>query len=266
MKLKITYLRVDAHIKNPGSRGGKIIGRTKSGEPIYASSKAKKGFASSRLQKGNVGKFGFREGTKKSKMMQLVSRTEGATNAEIFNKTGLDFRDLTPLVEEGRVVVESTPSGRRYRLPSSSPSKSEKAGRVLFHGTSSEAVAGIKKHGLIPGRGKGADEFAKSQGWSVYKYDVGERAMSVFMAHNKEDAETYADYASDVAGGESVMLQITVPSTHVHFIKEDEQQPGLGVRFVGGIPPDWIKQVRIDEDIKSKILHSVIAVSVAKSL
>ena len=37
MNLKLTGLRVDIGAVGPGSRGGRVIGRTKSGKPIYAS-------------------------------------------------------------------------------------------------------------------------------------------------------------------------------------------------------------------------------------
>lgn len=42
MNLQITGLRIDAHIKKPGSRGGKIIGYRK-GEPIYGKKVTAKG-------------------------------------------------------------------------------------------------------------------------------------------------------------------------------------------------------------------------------
>ena len=81
MDLKITGLRldvVDTHVKNPGSRGGRLIGRTKSGEPIYASSKTKRGFASKRLQTQKSKEQGSKTQKPEKREVKLTKHSVGS--------------------------------------------------------------------------------------------------------------------------------------------------------------------------------------------
>ena len=119
---------------------------------------------------------------------------------------------------------------------------------ALFHGTSSESLDAILKDGLVPHKGLGADEWAKSKGYNAYKYDLkGARRVSVYMTHDLRLAKTYANRASKVAGGQPIVLHIRIPKSQRNLLVEDERELN-GWRFKGKIQSKWIDVLSKNEE------------------
>lgn len=148
-------------------------------------------------------------------------------------------------------------SGRPGEIGGSSPF-------VVFHGTSSAALASIKKNGLIPHAGKGGDEYWKmSHGHEFTNSEIranptiiGDRKASVYLADTPEHANTFARFATEVnPGSRPVILEVDIPKAVAERVRPDEgfishgvQTPGA-YRFKGPIRPEWIKgQVILSPD------------------
>lgn len=122
---------------------------------------------------------------------------------------------------------------------------------LVFHGTS-EAVRGdIRKSGLQPGGGEGADKaFAAINKKTIEAHhgesyarltpvQIAERKGSVFVATEPAVAKTYADLVSKVGGTTPLVLAIRIPAERAATLKRDEFGPDI--RTLGSIPPEWIK-------------------------
>jgi len=118
---------------------------------------------------------------------------------------------------------------------------------AYFHGTASEALASIKKHGLVPAGGRGGDAWARENGW----YRFGDRTAAVYLAADSKTAKQYATYAVEANPGSApVLLAIKVPSTAKSRIASDEFE-NQGYRFDGTIPPDWIRVIGADGSMRA---------------
>lgn len=149
----------------------------------------------------------------------------------------------------------------------------DKAGVNFYHGTSSAAVKSIMEKGLMSGVGAGADAWAKENNLNVYKYTTGERKLSVYLSDNQFSSKTYASYAKKMnPGSDAIILSISVPKDQLHKIKTDEYGGGSiqvgrleipssekGFRFVGKIPPGWIKRIT-KKDSESTTIFAVVLV------
>lgn len=130
---------------------------------------------------------------------------------------------------------------------------------VLFHGTSSQAIAAIKRQGLRPHAGKGGDAWAKQQG---QEFDIEGRQTTVFLTQWVDTAEEYGQHARAVnPNSESVILQITIPKAYTQNLVFDEaSDPEEGAwKYNGPIPPAWIKLVTEHEYNKPPIVQKLAA-------
>lgn len=126
---------------------------------------------------------------------------------------------------------------------------------VLFHGTSSAALASIKKDGLKPGGGKGGDAwFTVSRGHSFndahpeFKAQpglIGDRKASVYLADTADHALMFSSIAQKMhPGSQPVVLEVDIPQSAVEKIHYDEgfRDPESGAfRFKGVIRPEWVR-------------------------
>jgi len=131
---------------------------------------------------------------------------------------------------------------------------------AMFHGTSSNALDAIKKDGLKPVGGKGADTWAveairqgaffrdttpEEEIRRLYRSRaeaiIGDRKSSVFLTEDINHAKYFARFASSefAAGGEPVILKIVIPKEVAsQRLVEDELSEDR--RFKGPIPPSWV--------------------------
>jgi hypothetical protein len=136
---------------------------------------------------------------------------------------------------------------------------------VMFHGTTTAAVASIKEKGLVPAGGAGADAWAHKEGMAQWLgITTTKRPQSSFVSERAEDALTYARYATEVSGGQAILLQIDIPAQHFDtHAKADELARGRGAyRFEKGIPPEWITVLPTDyltkADDSTRRLYAVV--------
>jgi hypothetical protein len=118
-------------------------------------------------------------------------------------------------------------------------------GDFLYHGTSTEALKTIKRDGLIPSGGKGADDFVSGIGGygSKSNWQIGDRKISVFVADNLRAAGQFAGMAKQInPGSEEVILRIDIPKgERGKLVMDSKSDPALGAwMFKGPIPPSWI--------------------------
>lgn len=133
-----------------------------------------------------------------------------------------------------------------------------KGADLVWHGTTTEALASIKEHGLIPHGGKGADAYLY-QNFDPKKYDLavftaGDRALSVYVTHDIRQAHEFSNYATEVSSGKSLILAIEIPKEHQSRIVKDEQDV-QALRIKGSIPPEWIRRVDNKGNIVALLQH-----------
>lgn len=128
-----------------------------------------------------------------------------------------------------------------------------------YHGTSSAAIASIKKHGLIVGQEGGGDEWIRSNP-EEFEEDI-DRPKSVYTAYSVQDAVQYSKYAAKVSGGTPVVLRIEIPLSVFNKYAIDDETAAGAVRFERTIPPEWI--TILDDKIKkeqvdTKVVYAVV--------
>lgn len=140
--------------------------------------------------------------------------------------------NVTPLLAD---VAKFDPN--QPREPKGSPVGGRWRG---FHGTSDRALKSILEHGLL--------ETPPQRNYELGYYDSPKyptRGKSVFMTQEINAAIAYALNSDSHA---PIILEVEVPDEFVDVIRRDELD-SRSVRFVGRIPPAWIKAVRrIDGD------------------
>lgn len=113
--------------------------------------------------------------------------------------------------------------------------------KILFHGTSREAIDKILMNGLIAGAGRGGDAWLIQNNPFAYQaYHLGDRDVAIYMSPDKEHAEQYAELASEITDSDPVLLKIRIPKEEASKLEEDDQDE-LGLRFCCKIPPEWIE-------------------------
>ncbi len=121
-------------------------------------------------------------------------------------------------------------------------------GGTFYHGTSSVNLPSVRRDGIVPNQGGGADDHAIKTGGGNYGTtfrDVPDRTNSVFLSASPEAASVFAAKTVKLRGGECVVLKIELPSTR--GLVPDEADGNKSFRFVGTIEPDWIKNAyRVD--------------------
>jgi hypothetical protein len=148
---------------------------------------------------------------------------------------------------------------------------------IFYHGTDSRNIDSILREGLIPKKSPGADAWANRYAPDISgNTKVAHRAPSVFLAKTPSHARQFAIYAADVNNTDKgAIFKITVPTTEIARLKEDEIDTSWGFRFEGAIPPSWIthhttttitseeKQARkswtVDPDPLSLLIESLFA-------
>jgi hypothetical protein len=116
----------------------------------------------------------------------------------------------------------------------------------LFHGTSAQAFESIKKEGLIPKAGKGADEWAVKHGYFAQELLSRDGVMnSVFLSKDINQAEKYAQLAAEVTGSKPVLIAVNVPVKEVKagLFRPMPDVGGdsiSGLRVQAKIKPEWI--------------------------
>lgn len=111
---------------------------------------------------------------------------------------------------------------------------------IFFHGTIDQAIDSIKKNGLVPKGGRGADTWAVEKSFG-YPEAMLKRQPAVFMTLNPYTAWRFADYAKEVnPGSDAVVLEIKIPVDRLSKLESDDQLSGAW-RSLDRIPPEWIK-------------------------
>lgn len=82
--------------------------------------------------------------------------------------------------------------------------------KTLYHGTTSVDLDSIHRFGLVPGRAKGGDTWAKDHMHQLAR-NAAKREPSVFVADNEADATNFARLAAEEMGGDPVLLVLHVP-------------------------------------------------------
>jgi hypothetical protein len=113
---------------------------------------------------------------------------------------------------------------------------------LAFHGTSSEALGGIRKEGLIPKKGAGADTWAEENGFHTQELLLRDGALSVFLSPDPTEASKYAQLAAEVTGSKPVLIRLNVPVKEINagMFEPDFGGDRLGVRTARPIPREWI--------------------------
>lgn len=126
---------------------------------------------------------------------------------------------------------------------------------ILFHGTASASLESIRKNGLIPKGGLGAEHGlsvtvdAEGVLRNIQTFQIGNREGSVFMAYDSKSAQEYARWATKAnPGSKAVLLVIQVPKGIT--LKGDEFD-AQAVRFNGVIPSEWIRVVGPDGELRT---------------
>lgn len=120
---------------------------------------------------------------------------------------------------------------------------------TFFHGTSTAALAAIKKEGLRPVAGKGADAWAAANRWDNHiidevKTEISGRKSSVYVTSDLRTANQFAAYAQDInPGSQAVVLRVDIPEEGLSAVKFDEISDDRmrAYRYNGTIPPAWIR-------------------------
>ena len=117
---------------------------------------------------------------------------------------------------------------------------------TLYHGTVDAALRAIKRDGLVPAKGKGADEAAREAGSKVGAAS-NLRRPSVFMIGSPEPAAMFAAYAATINKAAPIVLEVKLPPTVAKLAKTDELFDDAdnlaAVRFEQPIRPEWITRV-----------------------
>lgn len=144
--------------------------------------------------------------------------------------------------------------GRFAGGDSEAPKSGEESYHVALHGTARKYWQSIKKYGLVPSKGEGADAIAAKMGDKHFQeMKVGGRAASVYVADaepSREDAEMAAQYFSALTGAgnnsQPMVLELHIPENEwntkvIHDPKDDPYAPHqVAFQFQGTIKPEWI--------------------------
>lgn len=93
--------------------------------------------------------------------------------------------------------------------------------KTLYHGTSSLNLECIKALGLVPGRAKGGDEWAKAH-MRRLAFAARFREPSVFVADNVPDAAQFAHISVEEVGGDPIVITLHVPEREFATFVADE--------------------------------------------
>lgn len=100
----------------------------------------------------------------------------------------------------------------------------------MYHGTTDQFLEAIAKEGLKLN--------APTRNWGESLYE-GDRAQSVYVTDNVDNAKTYARQADSNGNGNPVVLKIRIPE-NVTLLRDEQDVGGGSWRLPQDIPPDWI--------------------------
>lgn len=134
----------------------------------------------------------------------------------------------------------------RWSAQDFAEAKAQKLRYIFYHGTSKQALEGIRKDGLVPAGGKGAFAAHAQLGGFLGKVmsfflSMGDRKASVYMTSSPTTAETYAQEVAKATGADPLVLRVRFPVGKYDQLVDDPHASG-GVRLKGEIPPQWIDQ------------------------
>lgn len=158
---------------------------------------------------------------------------------------------------EGRpgMIGGSGPGGTAST--SNQPANIDPQTLIVYHGTQDELLTSIKEKGLIPGGGGMTWRTSES------RYYVGDRAVSVFMTKNKNEAMQYAEHAAFVHNdyyetvAHPLLLKITIPKEFQNKIVTEPDNPNI-VRLDTTVPPEWITPVEASSKAMTNSVYAVI--------
>jgi hypothetical protein len=91
----------------------------------------------------------------------------------------------------------------------------------------------------------GSDAWAEKYGMDIQRFNIGDRALSVYITPNPRTAADFASYASEVNNSEPVILKLKIPKEKAKDIFADELSGDVmdAYRFKGHVTPDMIDNV-----------------------
>jgi SPP1 gp7 family putative phage head morphogenesis protein len=120
---------------------------------------------------------------------------------------------------------------------------------TVYHGTSEAHFGSIMKEGLQPGKGRGADDLALTEGAGNYATTFREpgRKTSVYVSSSPEEASRYAAKTAKFTKSRPLVIEVKVPRGS---LKSDEAGgKETSKRFEGSIETSRIKAIHdIDYD------------------
>ncbi len=130
----------------------------------------------------------------------------------------------------------------------------------LYHGTSKAAWRDIAVHGIMPGKGKGADAWSKKIGWNIENGTVGDRKLSVFLTADKDIAAVYGSRAAEMTNSEAIIVTVRIPAAERSRIIVDEKAKN-GLRLKGNILPEWVQySEKAFTDMTNLVVYAVVLV------
>lgn len=114
----------------------------------------------------------------------------------------------------------------------------------FLHGTTDKNWASIKRGGLKPRGGLGADRAASMVGRNYSTADG--RAASVYITNREDVAGFFARYTTDTYGGHPNVIRVRIPDSELKKLRTDEkaffdEKDHGAYRYVGTIKPEWIE-------------------------
>lgn len=156
-----------------------------------------------------------------------------------------DCFGLGPAYKLYRPTVHSNPchdEQGRFCSTGGGGSVSGESNISMFHGTSSDYIDSIMKHGLIAAASPGGDAWAEKEGdYAISRCKIGDREASVYMTSELRVASSYAGLAAQVSGGTPVILKVEIPAAYTGRMTKDEKD-SEAIRFTGRIKPEWITE------------------------
>ncbi len=126
---------------------------------------------------------------------------------------------------------------------------------VVYHGTTSKFLPTIRRNGIKPGLGGGADDHAVKTGFGNFKVsfnEVPDRQESVFLSISPAAASVFGAKAVALNGGECVVLKIELPPNE--DLMPDEAGGRNSRRYVGTIDPSWIRAVYVVDNDRDELV------------
>jgi SPP1 gp7 family putative phage head morphogenesis protein len=106
---------------------------------------------------------------------------------------------------------------------------------IYYYGTSSAFEDAIKRNGITPGLGRSIFDEARAAGVTLVAKSLLDHS-SVLLTRDPGMARNYANWTSEIAGGDPLVLRVDLSNTQAKTLVADVTDPN-GVRFKGQIKP-----------------------------